>query len=511
MISRNENGSEAPEGKATVASEGVHDRIHLDGRQLSGLVAVAAQWAWFFLVMFSGMALLPTPATLHIEPVFREICFVSMALAFLLLLGIGSKILRGKALIGITSLSLLSSPAICLCIVLVNHPADIFLPAEVLSWAAFGVASAILQYEISFFLKELPGRTTVLVLGAAATIGGGIYLLTSSTGGAVPYVVICALPVICLAALYASGTFAAIDGSINDIEPADAGRHIGSSLHVQPAQPLYGILFGLMIGIGIHLSILESNQFPVWMALSFCVAGPVMIGIAALPRRIDAESLQWVLLPISVVAMLAALLGDGALIPFCCALLAFCYSLFEQLHTLTLSEIMREQPGVSPYVFLSGKLCFFFGTAMGWGASVFILRLEMFGTVIFDATFILAAAIVIAVVSYIGRPHNRARFEAVETAPQKDSSDILEEACAAIAAEAGLSPRQAEVFVLLAKGRNAPYIEEALVVSYHTVKAHIYRIYQKLDVHSQQELINIVESRMWPEGKTQSTSGFRQK
>ena len=510
MTGRKENQTEAPRVSA-IAPEEAHDRIHLTGKQLSGLVAVATQWAWFFIVMFSGMALLPTPATLHIEPVFREICFVSMALTFLVLLGTGPGHLSGKQLIGAGLLSLLSSPAICLCIALVNQPADIYLPAEVLAWAAFGIAAAVLLYEISYFLMDLPDRTNVLVLGAAGTMGAGIYLLTANAGGVVPYVVICSLPAVCLAALYASGTFEAIDRSSRDIEPADIGRHMRSSLHVQPAQPLYGILFGLMIGIGIHLSILESNQFPAWMALSFCAAGPVMIGIAALPRRIDAESLQWALLPVSVTGMLAALLGNGALIPICCALLAFCYSLFEQLHTLTLSEIMREQPGVSPYVFLSGKCCFFAGTAIGWGVSVLILRLEMFGTMVFDAVFIAAAAIVIATVSYVGRPRNRVRSESVETAPLKDGSDAFEEACLAIAAEAGLSPRQTEVFALLAKGRNAPYIEDALVVSYHTVKAHIYRIYQKLDVHSQQELINRVEDRVSPDRKTQPAPRFPDK
>lgn len=50
--------------------------------------------------------------------------------------------------------------------------------------------------------------------------------------------------------------------------------------------------------------------------------------------------------------------------------------------------------------------------------------------------------------------------------------------------------------MLLAKGRNASYIEESLFISYHTTKAHIYRIYQKLGIHSQQELIDAVEQEL---------------
>jgi DNA-binding CsgD family transcriptional regulator len=58
----------------------------------------------------------------------------------------------------------------------------------------------------------------------------------------------------------------------------------------------------------------------------------------------------------------------------------------------------------------------------------------------------------------------------------------------------GLSPKETEVLFLLAKGRNAEYIQNELVVSRHTAKAHIYHIYQKTGVHSRQDLINLLEN-----------------
>ncbi|GHT78967.1 hypothetical protein FACS1894104_2900 [Actinomycetota bacterium] len=57
-----------------------------------------------------------------------------------------------------------------------------------------------------------------------------------------------------------------------------------------------------------------------------------------------------------------------------------------------------------------------------------------------------------------------------------------------------LSPKETEVLFLLAKGRNAEYIQNELVVSRHTAKAHIYHIYQKTGVHSRQDLINMLEN-----------------
>ncbi|MDR0513757.1 MAG: helix-turn-helix transcriptional regulator [Coriobacteriaceae bacterium] len=66
--------------------------------------------------------------------------------------------------------------------------------------------------------------------------------------------------------------------------------------------------------------------------------------------------------------------------------------------------------------------------------------------------------------------------------------------CEAIAAEYHLTSRESDVFMLLAKGRTAEYISNQLFVSSATVKSHIYHIYQKLGVNSQQSLLNIVDA-----------------
>lgn len=65
--------------------------------------------------------------------------------------------------------------------------------------------------------------------------------------------------------------------------------------------------------------------------------------------------------------------------------------------------------------------------------------------------------------------------------------------CAAIGAAAGLTEREQEIFEYLARGRNVRFIQDELTVSYNTVKTHVSHIYAKLDVHSHQELIDLVE------------------
>ena len=78
--------------------------------------------------------------------------------------------------------------------------------------------------------------------------------------------------------------------------------------------------------------------------------------------------------------------------------------------------------------------------------------------------------------------------EAGATAPAPDQ---LDENCARLSDEFGLTAREREVFVLLAHGRNGRYIMDHLVISRNTAKSHIKHIYSKLGVHSHQELIDL--------------------
>ncbi len=85
-----------------------------------------------------------------------------------------------------------------------------------------------------------------------------------------------------------------------------------------------------------------------------------------------------------------------------------------------------------------------------------------------------------------------------EPAPEAGAAapapDQLDENCAHLSDEFGLTAREREVFVLLAHGRNGRYIMDHLVISRNTAKSHIKHIYSKLGVHSHQELIDLATS-----------------
>ena len=66
--------------------------------------------------------------------------------------------------------------------------------------------------------------------------------------------------------------------------------------------------------------------------------------------------------------------------------------------------------------------------------------------------------------------------------------------CEMVADRYLLSRREAEVLFLLAKGRNAAFIQEKLFISEGTARTHMRHIYAKLNVHSQKELMDLVDS-----------------
>ncbi|WP_251178384.1 LuxR C-terminal-related transcriptional regulator [Adlercreutzia agrestimuris] len=74
------------------------------------------------------------------------------------------------------------------------------------------------------------------------------------------------------------------------------------------------------------------------------------------------------------------------------------------------------------------------------------------------------------------------------------SDSSLEIVCDQLASAHNLSGREREILGYLARGRSQPYIREELILSKNTVATHVKHIYQKLDVHSRQELLDLIEA-----------------
>jgi DNA-binding CsgD family transcriptional regulator len=82
-------------------------------------------------------------------------------------------------------------------------------------------------------------------------------------------------------------------------------------------------------------------------------------------------------------------------------------------------------------------------------------------------------------------------------APEEESPEEkmgrFKRKCMVIADTYLLSKRESEVLLLLAKGHNSSTIQKTLYISAGTANTHMRHVYAKLNVHSRQELINLIE------------------
>lgn len=100
----------------------------------------------------------------------------------------------------------------------------------------------------------------------------------------------------------------------------------------------------------------------------------------------------------------------------------------------------------------------------------------------------------VLVISYsLGRHVLRYHPKSGESAmPDEGVENALTSRVKNAAAHYGLTPKEEEVLSYLASGYSRPYIEKSLYIAKGTAKAHTYRIYQKLGINSQDDLIELI-------------------
>ena len=77
--------------------------------------------------------------------------------------------------------------------------------------------------------------------------------------------------------------------------------------------------------------------------------------------------------------------------------------------------------------------------------------------------------------------------------PGQDDTDERSSIAKKLSSDFALTPREIDVTLILAKGRSKERAAEELHLARETVKTHAANIYRKLAIHSQQELIDLIE------------------
>lgn len=171
---------------------------------------------------------------------------------------------------------------------------------------------------------------------------------------------------------------------------------------------------------------------------------------------------------------------------------------FHVLTWVTLSLIAARNPHGS-IVALGQGFC---ALNMGTLAGVVLSQVPHAGGASPDIQSALIVVVVVAFVGFMWIAFGSFSFTTAiqdvkpvpEAAPRPTSTETdLAKRCELVVAAFGLTEREGEILALLARGRNGAYIQEEYRITRNTAKTHIRHIYQKLQIHTQQELIDLVE------------------
>ncbi|WP_165054491.1 MULTISPECIES: helix-turn-helix transcriptional regulator [unclassified Adlercreutzia] len=272
---------------------------------------------------------------------------------------------------------------------------------------------------------------------------------------------------------------------------------------IEPSFFMFGVVFALTF-----VYLFNFGQTYVLAGLLFALPGGLLIAVLSmLHREIGITSIQRILTFVTVAACIATPFLEGWMQLGCSCVVMTAWALFTCVNSAFIVKKSVSVRDVPLFRQAPMRLCVTaLGFAAGWviatvATMAFGAHAEAFTTI----RLVVAIALVATVMAFLPvKSHHevdgsspdesdRARATTTVVSVSMSEAELFEARCAAVAKLYQLSPRESDILKFVAKGRNAAYIQEKLTISPHTVKSHIYNIYRKLDIHSQQKLMDFVE------------------
>lgn len=299
----------------------------------------------------------------------------------------------------------------------------------------------------------------------------------------------------------ARATMAAMDTS-DSIRDAQIVR---PSSFVSFGSQIFICLFVFRFMYGIALTLGETNRTPVDARLSFIPVAFIAVYTWWVLRGDKLLGVDFVFRVASLFVLAGLLIVPAAqAVPggLPNALLYAGSSLFDLVSWYVLIAIGSRNRIGAIAVFSWGSAVMAFGVVLGANTG----RLASFETLLGPAAVLVTACTAFVFMAYVVYFVSHHRFseaimsvEPVASVEQTPETTDLAVRSAAVAQRFALTPRETEIFNLLARGRNGHFVQNELVISYNTVKTHVAHIYDKLGVHTQQELIDLVEQEDFEE------------
>lgn len=360
-----------------------------------------------------------------------------------------------------------------------------YLGALACSWGCLALWLAWLAC-----LTALPNRSAVV----AVVAGWGAAALLSMAG----YLV--GMPAVALGMAFAVASALLYFTQGDDVDeelPAtidrfstDIGFHV-----VKPSAALIVSVCSLMFALSLSYHVSTRAFFlehvvPAGQYLEDVLAVVVLIAITGLCKRVGIITLCRVVIPCVALAYFAYGVVPPDLQLLCCLIGGIGAKAAQPFLWLLLVRVASDtkDKGVSLFSWT------FIGLAGGQLCALLIV--EYLRTIAYDGAAMLqfALLVVVLVVVLFILPSGWSYVEENRLVPLS-REEVVALACERVAGEGGLTDREADVLKLLAQGFSQAAISERLFIGAGTVHTHRAHIYQKLDVHSRQELIDLVQRR----------------
>lgn len=240
-------------------------------------------------------------------------------------------------------------------------------------------------------------------------------------------------------------------------------------------------------------SAVPAMDFTLARLFEVCISLLVVLLVLKLNRTFNFSQLWRILVIVLAADMLCQALVPQVAVIRCVESSA--WDLLVLFTWITLADIARHAYVNTPLVFGIGWACYAAPFALG-SIAAFSIPVTQNETVI-GITLMFILLMVTAFCLEQRDQDTKWIFAELtgEQAAQPVEHRSIDERCKLIAEQNGLTPRELEIMQLLCKGRTKAYIAESLYLTENTVKSHAKHIYTKLDVHSKQELMNLVEQQ----------------
>ncbi len=271
---------------------------------------------------------------------------------------------------------------------------------------------------------------------------------------------------------------------------------------------VYTFAFSLAYGYALRYEHADGGLLANWF-IAVVLAGVLVYALASRGPQPRADVLFYLAFALLLGGLLLVLLdSDRCALPASVALL--CGSgVYDELTDLTLCAVAARNRSNALPTIAWGYAVYYLGICVGAQTGLLVTaRLGGNGL----AGRAVVAVLVMAFVLYALVSLRRFGFDQTIAGVEKDASragtttgdagssaggvertiDLTDARCRELAASLGLTPREADVFRLRARGNNTLRIQDELGITKNTLKYHVRHIYEKAGVHSQQELIDLL-------------------